>query len=166
MIRLGTTWLVQLASWWFWNTVPRRTSGRRGFRPTWRVGSARQRLDIDSTWTPGRGRATTGWRERARPWPLPVLPAIQRGGHTFVQSTSGRVCSLCQHPERTTCGRCPGASGGRARGAALQFRLDGSAGHRIVDLLQGGKVLSVTVVVWCEVRCSAAALVLRLLGDC
>ena len=30
-----------------------------------------------------------------------------------------------------------------ARGAALQFWLDGSAGHRIVDLLQGGKVVPV-----------------------
>ena len=60
-----------------------------------RIGSARQRLDIDSTWIPGRARATTRRRERARPWPLPLPapPAIQRGGHTFVQSASGRFCS-------------------------------------------------------------------------
>ena len=68
-----------------------------------RVGSARQRLDTDMTWIPGRGRATTRLSERARPWPL---PAIQRGVHTFVDSASGCVCSLCQHPERTTRGRC------------------------------------------------------------
>ena len=106
-------------------------------------------MDIDSTWIPGRRRATARRRERARPWPLPLpaLPAIQRGGHTFVQSASGLVCSLCQHPERTTRGRCPSASGARARGAALQLRLDGSASHRIVDLLQGGKVVSVLCVV-------------------
>ena len=30
-----------------------------------RVDSARQRLDIDMTWIPGRGRATTRRRERA-----------------------------------------------------------------------------------------------------
>ena len=51
--------------------------------------------------------------------------------------------TLCQHPERTTLGRRPGASGARARGAALQLQLDDSAGQRIVDLLQGGKVVSV-----------------------
>ena len=44
-----------------------------------------------------------------------------------------------QHPERSTCGGCPGAPGARAHGAALQIRLDGSAGDRIVDLLRGGK---------------------------
>ena len=110
-----------------------------------RVGSARQRRDIDATWIPGRGRAAAMRRERERPWPLPLplLPAIQRRGHNFVDSASGRFCTLCQHPERTTRGRCPGASGARARGAALKFRLGGSAGHRIVDLLQGGKVVSV-----------------------
>ena len=37
--------------------------------------------------------------------------------------------------------------GARAHGAALQFWLDGCAGHRIVDLLQGGKVVSVLCVV-------------------
>ena len=93
-------------------------------------------------------RAWTGdrRRERARLWslPLPALPAIQRGGHTFVQRFLGRFCSLCQHPERTTRGKCRGA---RSRGAALQFRLDGSADNRIVDLVQGGNVVSVLCVV-------------------
>ena len=89
-------------------------------------------------------------RERERPWPLPLplLPAIQRRGHNFVDSASGRFCTFCQRPERTTRGRCPGASGTRARGAALKLRLGGSAGHRIVDLLQGGKEVSVLCAVW------------------
>ena len=146
---------VQLASWWFSNTVPRRTSGRRGSRPTWPshawLTGLRALVLRDSVWTltrPGSlgvDERMRGGMSAHRPWslPLPALPAIQRGGHTFVHSASGRVCSLCQHPERTTCGRCPGASGARARGAALQFQLDGSAGHRIVDLLQGGRVVSV-----------------------
>ena len=66
---------AQPTQWCFGNTVPRRTSGRRGFRPTWPshawhwiacVGAARQRLDTDSTWIPGRGPATARRRERAR----------------------------------------------------------------------------------------------------
>ena len=120
---------------------------------TARVGSARQRLDTNSTWIPGRGRAIARRRERARPWPLP-LP----------QSAPVRVCSLCQHPERTTRGWCPGASSARARGAALQFRLDGSAGHRIVDLLQGGKVVSVLCVV-CGLY-GGRVVRISLLGNC
>ena len=104
-----------------------------------RSGSARQRRDVDDLWILGRGRAFAGRRVRARPWllPLPALPTIRRRGHTFVDSASGRVCTRWWHPERSTRG------GARARGAALQIRLDGSAGHRIVDLLQGGKVVSV-----------------------
>ena len=39
----------------------------------------------------------------------------------------------------TTRGRCPGATGARARSTALQLGLDGSAGYRIVVLLQGCK---------------------------
>ena len=65
-----------------------------------RVGSARQ-------------------RERVRPWPLPLpaLPTTWRRGHTFVDSASGRICARCQHPERATRGRCPGAAGARVRDA-------------------------------------------------
>ena len=58
--------------------------------------------------------------------------------HTFVDSASGRVCSVSTQK---------GSSSARACGAALQIRLDGSAGHRIVDPLQGGKVVSVLCVV-------------------
>ena len=114
-----------------------------------RVGSARERLDIDSTWLPGRGCATARQGERERPWPLPLpaLPTIWRRGHTFVDNTSGRTCAGCQHPERATRGRCPGAAGAGVRDAAQRLRLDGSAGHRNVDLLQGGKVVSVICVV-------------------
>ena len=110
-----------------------------------RVGSAS--LDIDSAWIPGR--ATARRRERERPWPLPVpaLPTSWRRGHTFVDSARGRICALCQHPERVTRGRCPGAAGARERGAAQRFWLDGSACHIIVDLLQGYKVVSVLCVV-------------------
>ena len=69
-----------------------------------RVGSARQRLDIDSTWLPGRGRATARERERERLWPLPLpaLPTIWRRWRTFVDSASGRIRERCQHPERAT----------------------------------------------------------------
>ena len=110
-----------------------------------RVGSTRQRLDIDSTWLPGRGRATARQRERGRPQPLPLLalPTIWRRGHTFGDSASGRIFARCQHPERATRGRCPGGAGARVRDAAQRLRLDGSAGHRIVDLLQEGKVVPV-----------------------
>ena len=112
------------------------------------VGSARQRLDIGSTWLFGRGRAIARQRERERPWPLPLpaLPTIWRRGHTFVDSASGRICARCQHPECATCGRCPGAAGARASDAAQRLRLDGFAGTT-VDLLQGGKVVSAICVV-------------------
>ena len=33
--RLVMTWLMLLASWWFWSTVPREAFERRGTRPTW-----------------------------------------------------------------------------------------------------------------------------------
>ena len=74
--------------------------GRRGSRPTWpvtcmahwipRIGSARQRRDIDDISIPGRGRPISGRCERARPWPLPLpaLPAILRQGHSFVGSAA------------------------------------------------------------------------------
>ena len=162
---------MQLASWWVLehraspNVWAARLSANLAVTRLahWiaPVGSGRQRLDIDSTWIPGRGRATTRRRERARPWslPLPALPAIQRGGHTFVQSATGLVCSLCQHPERTTRGRCPG-------------RLDGSAATELFISCREPRwfqcfapCVVCSVVVWCEVRCSATALVLRLLGD-
>ena len=56
-----------------------------------------------------------------RPWslPSPALSTIWRRGHTFVDSASGRICAHCQHPERATRGRCPGAAGARCarRGA-------------------------------------------------
>ena len=50
------------------------------------------------------------------------------------------------------------------RASARRFRLDGSAGHRIVDLLQGGKVVSVL----CAVCGSHSGHVVRrsLLGKC
>ena len=88
-------------------------------------------------------------RERERPWPLPLpaLPTIWRRGHTFVDSASGRMCARCHYPERATRGRCHGAAGAGVRDAAQRLRLDGSAGHRFVDLLQGGKVVSVICVV-------------------
>ena len=137
-IGLGTTWPMLLASWWV--LEHRAPPNIREARLTtvsavirmvhWiaRVGSARQ-------------------RERVRPWPLPLpaLPTTWRRGHTFVDSASGRICARCQHPERATRGRCPGAACARVRDAAQ--RLVGSAGHRIVDLLQGGKVVSVICVV-------------------
>ena len=75
----------------------------------------------------------------------------------------------CQQPERTTRGS-PGVSGARGRGAAFQFRPDGSARHRIVDLLQRRMVVSVlfavvpAVVAWSGGLCPANALVLRLPG--
>ena len=128
-----------LASWWCGCTVRRPSSGgealgqcgRHMHMAPWTacVGSARQRLDI-SGWLPGRGRTKSRRHERLRPWPfpLPALPPMQRQGHSFVESFPGRVCARCQHPERLTRGRCLGASGVRARGAALQFRLVGSAG--------------------------------------
>ena len=151
MIRLGKTWTMQLASWWFWNTAPHRTSAERGsqpFRPSraGRTGLPALALDIDSTWLPGRGRATARRRERERPWPLPLpaLPTIWRRGNTFVDR-----CSRCPHPERATRGRCPSA--------AQRFRLDGSAGHRIVDLPQGGMVVSVLCVVCGSSRGSQVA---------
>ena len=110
-----------------------------------RVGSIRQRQDVDETWLPGRGRVAARGRVRARPWPLPppLLPAVQLRGHHFVDGAAGRICVRCQHPERTSRGKCPGTSGTRARSAAVQHRLEGAAGHRIVDLVQGGKVVSV-----------------------
>ena len=109
-----------------------------------RVGSVRQRLDIDATWLPRRGRAAAMRHVRERPWPLPLplRPAIQRRGHLFADSTSGRFCTRCQRPERTTRDWCPGASGTRALDAALRLRLGGSSGHRIVDLRHGGKVVA------------------------
>ena len=55
--------------------------------------------------------------------------------------------SQCQHLERTTRGKSQGASGARARGAVWQSRFVGSAGHRLIDLLLGGKVASVLCVV-------------------
>ena len=66
---------------------------------SWR-GSARHRVDIDATWIPGRGRANARRHERVRPWPLllSALPAIQRRGHSFIESFSGLVCPLCQPP--------------------------------------------------------------------
>ena len=110
-----------------------------------RVGSTRQRRDVGGTWLPRRGQAAAMRRERERPWPLPLplLPPFQRRGHNLTDSATGRFCTLCQRPERTTRGWCLGASGTRARGAALKLRLSGSPGHRVVDLWQGGKVAAV-----------------------
>ena len=58
------------------------------------------------------------------------------------------------------------------RGAALQLWLDGSAGHRIGDILQGARwspccapCVVATVVAWCDDLCSATALVPQRLGD-
>ena len=46
---------MQLASWLFWSTVPRRTSGRRGFVPTWPshawLAGSRALVLRDSVWT-------------------------------------------------------------------------------------------------------------------
>ena len=138
------------------------------------VGSARQRLDIDSTRISGRGRATTRRRERARPWPLPLpaLPAIQRRGHTFVDSASGRICSFCQHQERTTCGGCPAASGARARAQRCNSGLTALRATELPISCREARwcqcsasCVARTVVAWCENRYWATALVLRRLGD-
>ena len=127
-----------------------------------RVGSARQRLDIYSTWLPGCGRATARRREREGPWPLslPALPTIWRPHLLALPASRAR-------------GKCQGAAGARVRGAVQRFRLDGSAGHKIVDLLQGGKVVSLLGGVCGSyggrvVRRSllGKCLVLRRLGDC
>ena len=76
-IKLVTTWLMRLASWWFWSTVHRPSSVRRDTRPIWpslvwltglRVLVLRkQRLDTDAIWIPGCGRANARRHERARP---------------------------------------------------------------------------------------------------
>ena len=141
-----------------------------GVRPPraarWRGRTCGAPCGADDVWIRGRGGAFAGRRVRARPWPLPLpaLATVRRRGHTFVDGASGRVCTLCQHPERSTRGSCPGAAGALARGAATQIRLDGSAEHRIVDLLQGGKVVSVL----CAVCCSYCGPVVRqsLLSNC
>ena len=108
-----------------------------------RIGSARQRRDIDDVWLPGRGRALAARRERTRPWPLPlpVRLTVRSRGHTFVDSASKRLCALCQHPELLVRGRFPGTAGSRVRCAAQQIGLEGSTAHTIVDLRQGGKVV-------------------------
>ena len=118
------TWLMRLASWWFWSTVPREACERRGSRPTnlavtrvahgiARIGSARQRRDIDDGWI----RASVCWTTRAFATLAPALATIRRRWHTYVDS-AGRVCTLCQHPARLTRGSCPGEAGARARRSA------------------------------------------------
>ena len=123
------------------------------------IGSARQRRDIDETWIPRRGLVIAGRRELARPWvlPLPPLPTIQRRGNAFVDSASQRLCPPLSAPRAYDARQVE-------RAAALQIRLDGSAGHRIVDLLQGGKVVSVL----CAVCGSYGGRVVRqpLLSNC
>ena len=72
-----------------------------------RVGSARQRLDIDSAWLPGPGRA----RDSASVSdPAPSVTCASGHLETRAHVCSGRTCERCQHPERATRGRCPGAA--------------------------------------------------------
>ena len=69
--------------------------------------------------------------------------------NTFIDSATGRICALCLRPETSARGRCPGTAGARARGAAQ--------GHTLVDLRQGGKVVSV----FCTVCSSYGGRVVR-----
>ena len=136
---------------------------------------------VHSTWLLGRGRATARRRGRERPWSLPLLahPNIWRRGHTFVDSASRRIRALCQHPERATRGRCPGAVGAQAQQApecAAQRNGSGLTALRTTELLISCRearwcqcstsCVARTVVAWCGNRCQANALVLRRLGDC
>ena len=59
-----------------------------------------------------------------------------------------RAC--CQHLGRNPRRECPGAVSSRARAAALQHRLGGLSGPRLMDLWIGGRAASVAL------RCLAA----------
>ena len=160
LLRTGLvmTCLMLLASWCSWSTEPRGAFERRGTRPShaWRTGSRASVLRGSDRMLTTFGFLVVGKqlqddatvRDPGPCMPLPAPPTIRRRGRTFVDRASGRVCTLCQHPERSTRGWCLGAAGARARGAAPQIWLDGSARHRIVYLLQGGKVVSVLCAVY------------------
>ena len=119
-IGLATSWLMLLASWWFWSTVPREALER----PTWPshawltgLRALVLRLDNDATWTPGRGRAIAG-RSLTAP-----QGAFARSVST--QSVRHAVDAVAQQaPEHA-------AQRNKSGLTAL-------LGHRIVDLLQGG----------------------------
>ena len=116
-----------------------------------RIGSARQRRDIDEIWIPGRGRPTAVRRERGRPWPLPLpaLPTIRRRGHTFVGSALARLHG--RNKSGLTALR-----GTESLISCREARWSQCSAPCVVR----------AVVVSCENLCSATALVHRLLEDC
>ena len=122
---------------WFWSAVPRRASGRRGTRPTWPV----HRFDIDSTWIPRRGRLRDGASERDH-GPCRCQCSRPSSDESTRLSTAPQG-AFARSASTQSAGGCPGSSGTRARGAALQLRLNGSVARRVLDLLQGGKVVAV-----------------------
>ena len=170
------TWLMRLASWCFWSTVPRPSSGRRATRPTWLspVGLTYGSLDCGH-WIPGRGRANARRHGRARSWPLPlrVIPAIQRLGHTSWKAS----LDVCARNVSTQSARrvidVPAL--GALECAAQPFSF-GLTALRAADSLISCRearwspcsapCVVLTVVAWSSGPCSAFALVLRLLGDC
>ena len=144
-----------LASWWFCNVVHRPTSARRGTRPTWPSPAWLIVLRVlvlrDSVWAKKRAgfldegepmRGGTSARDLGPFLCQCIQPSCDVDAKSWKASLG--VCAVCQHLESPTRGRCPGAaSGARARRASLNLWLDGCSGHRIVDLLQGGKEVSV-----------------------
>ena len=98
-----------------------------------RVGSARQRLDIDSTWIPGRGRATARRREREQPWPLPFTrPSGDEGTRlsTALQGAFARSAST-QSARHVASDQAPRAPE-RAAQVSVLCAVCGSYGGRVV----------------------------------
>ena len=160
---LAMIWRMLIASWWCRRTVPRPSFVRRGTRA--RVGSERQCLEIDWLWLPGRRRAKSRKHERLRLWPLPLpgLPPIQRRVAVSSKVSSGafaRVENISSDRREASVRFLPTC----ARRVAQQFRLDGSSGHRFVDLWLGGKLVSV----FCVARGSYVGRVVQrsLLDEC
>ena len=116
---------------WFWSNAPRFSSRRRGTRPAWP--SLRELGLRGNVWTLMRSgyRTKTSKCAATRARATMASPVAGASGHptAWAHGFPGRVCALCQNLERTVRGRCPGASGARARGTAFHCRLGGSAGH-------------------------------------